>query len=466
MKGVIILKKLSELFLVLMLMLCVACGKKEEISTSSKNETSSGFINATDSNTSDSSNNPSSIQSSVSSDTATSSDKQNSSTDNSTSNNESSSNENNSSDSNDLSVTPYGDIVCQAIPDSGWKVIELVSNTNNSYISLNVPQNWEIKEGKIFASSKEIGQIKTAPGEKSIKSYETNSVNVGTTVFKSSIEEYSTNGKQTFKRLFKVSDFTETVGKNLFYITIDYSALDRNATAKMLSSIKYLGIDRKIPQIENDSMVILILGNNNTENSKIAEFLSDMLITDGSKYLVETRNKSSIASFASDTELIKEIENGTFSYILQCGFYTETEKTITNAEAVKIMLEACKKSKTGYVALPSYNEHNVEINNILSAYPTLYCFNWKDEIASLIDSGLSHTKLKESDFCSSDESKTSTPLAGYVGAHMVYRNIFAKIPPQISESAPIKMSEIREKLLTYPENGIVPGQKAILKYYI
>ena len=32
------------------------------------------------------------------------------------------------------------------------------------------------------------------------------------------------------------------------------------------------------------------------------------------------------------------------------------------------------------------------------------------------------------DFCIDDQHKHSTPLAGYVGAHMIYRAIFGEIP--------------------------------------
>lgn len=460
----------------LLLISIIGCNKKTEKTNTSSEKTTSGIIQADD-------NDASSDTQSFSSDNSTSdsmessaqsgSENKNTASDNNSlngngDNNSSQSNNqlNNSSSDSNADKALYKDIICRSIPENGWKTVELVSKVDNSCITISIPKSWEIKDGKILDNDTLIGEITTKAPDKSEKSYEIYSSNTGITVFRRSIEEYLNQGKTEYKRLFKVSKFTETVGSNILYILVDYDRLDNTAAAKIISSFDYLGSDRVMPEIKNDSKVFLILGNDFLNTSKIAEFLSDMLITDGSNFTVEIRIKDTIFDFASDKNLIAEIENGNFAYIFQCGFYNTSEQAITVTKALKTIIDASYKSNTAVVALPAHNEPNVEINNVLSAFSELYCINWKEEINSLIESGISYTTLTETDFCQNDKNKHSTPLAGYVGAHMIYRNIFGKIPPTLTNSAPLDMATINSKLLSYPLTGIVPGKTMISKYYI
>lgn len=471
------MKKVLSVLLIIIFMFSVsACKKEKNKNNTSSDNTTSGIIHADDnSNTDNQSSNSDNVSSNTSDNSQSSSTSDKDKTDNSSTssqgnNTNSSQYDDNKDNTNSTDIDEsgplYKDIICQSIPESGWKTVELVSKSDNSCITLSIPKNWEIKDGKILEKGKEIGEITTKSPNKSINSYENYSLNAGTTVFRRSIEEYSIKGKTEYKRLFKVSKYTEMVGSNIFYILIDYSKLDNAAATKMLGSFAYLGADREMPEIENDSKVFLILGNSFLNTSKIAEFLSDMLITDGSNYTVEIRFGGTVVDFASDKALISEIENGNFAYIFQCGFYYNSAHTVTVTDSFKTIIDACKKSATSLVAFPAHNEHNVEINNMLSCYGDVYCLNWKEEINSLIESGVSYTTLTEGDFCINDNYKHSTPLAGYVGAHLIYRNIFGKMPPELSSTAPLDMSTINNKLLTYPTTGIVPGKQAITKYFI
>ena len=468
-RSSILLKNIISVFLIILIIFSiVGCNKDKNNKNTSSDNTISGIIQADDSSENTTQSENSSNESSNTSSDSQSSDKNTTVNSNNSHNNNNSSKPNNQTNNTTSENTnlSYKDIICQSIPENGWKTVELVSKTDNSCISLNLPKSWEIVDSKILKNNNEIGEIKTKAPQKSNNSYESYSLNEGTTVFKRSIEEYIDNGKISYKRLFRVSKFTETVGSNIFFIAINYSELDNAAAAKILGSIKYLGTDRNPPQIENDSKVFLILGNSFLNSSKIADFLSDMLITDGSKYAVEIRLGETVVDFANNQDLITDIEKGTFAYIFQCGFYYNSEQKDTITNAFKTILDACEKSNTSIVQFPAHNEHLTEIKNVLSQYENLYCLNWKEEINSLIESGVSHSSLTQSDFCENDSYKHSTPLAGYVGAHMIYRNIFGSMPPKLSSSAPLDMSTINTKLLTYPTTGIIPGKVTIIKYYI
>jgi len=472
------LKKVFSLLLMVIILFCVTgCNKKNKENNNSSDNSTSGVIHAED--TTESSNNNTSEDKNTAQNESDESDNK-SHTDSSgnnssnatesdigTDSSQSDNHKNDSSTDDETEKEPaYKDIICQRIPENGWKTVELVSETENLCISLSIPKNWEINDGKIMKNGKQIGNIQTNAPKNSKNSYEIFSLNSATTVFRRSIEEYSIDGKIEYKRLFKVSNYSETVGKNIFFITVNYNEIDNSAATKMLSSFSYLGKERILPEIKNDSKIFLILGNSFLNTSKIADFLSDFLITDGGNYAVEIRFGGTIVDFANDQTLISEIENGNFAYIFQCGFYFNNAHNVTVTEAFKTILDACQKSDTALAAFPAHNEHNVEINNVLQAYDNLYCLSWKEEINSLIESGFSATTLTQNDFCINDNFKHSTPLAGYVGAHLIYRNIFSKIPPDLSDTAPLDMGTINSKLLTYPSTGIVPGKAKIIKYYI
>jgi len=367
----------------------------------------------------------------------------------------------------------YKSIDCRKIADNEWTTIELVSNSNKLYISLSVPSDWVISDdGLIYRNDIQIGTISSKSPGTANEVFEQHSKNEGTVLFKNSIEKFVLNGVNVYKRNFKASEASVT-GANNLHVTVNYSELDNNATSKIFNSLSYCGIDRKIPTIENNSKKFLILGNSFITSSLIDVFLSDMLITDGAKYVVETKtiNNAEVADFASDSQLINSIGNGEYAYIFQCGFYNDL-KSWGSADAegpLKTIIDACNKSDTGLIVFPAHNESSPVINRALEKYTDIYCINWKNEINNLINSGIgesSPTSLTEADFCQNDNYKHSTPLAGYVGAHMIYRNIFGKVPPALSATAPLSMSVINSKLNNYSTTGIVPGKSAIHKYYV
>ncbi len=367
----------------------------------------------------------------------------------------------------------YKKINCRSLNNNEWKTIELVVKNNKFYTKLDIPNDWEIEsDNTITRSGIPIGKISTKASDSSAKTYEENSRNNADLVFKHSIKKYKVNNKNEYKRNFSASRLSLSGSENLFLI-IDYAQLDNSAAKKLYNSFSYLGIERTMPAVANSSTKFLILGNSFIQNSKISDFLSDMLITDGKGYTVDTRviGGAEVSNFAEDTELINKIKSGEYAYVFQGCFYSDNNSwgSETTEGPLKTIIDACNISNTGLIIFPAHNEPIAVINRAMEKYNNIYCINWKEEINSLINSGIgdnSPSGLTEADFCIDDFYKHSTPLAGYVGAHMLYKNIFGTMPPPVSENAPLSMSMIDSKLLRYSSTGLIPGQSKILKYYI
>lgn len=95
-----------------------------------------------------------------------------------------------------------------------------------------------------------------------------------------------------------------------------------------------------------------------------------------------------------------------------------------------------------------YKENIVNVQKAINEHFDTAVLSWKNEINALIDSGVNYD-----DFCINDVHKHSTPLAGYVGAHMIYRSIFKTTPPSLSDNAPLTNEYVNTKLNNYIASG-------------
>lgn len=201
----------------------------------------------------------------------------------------------------------------------------------------------------------------------------------------------------------------------------------------------YRTIDPLSPK--NDSKTILILGNSFVGTSQIGAFLKSMLDAAESDYSVEavSRGYATVATYSSDTNLMSRIEDGEYCYVFQCGFYT-----VGDPDQFSLMREACMVSNTGIAVFPAHNENTTFISRADSDN----MLDWQGEISALLAAGVEYD-----DMCFNDMHAHSTPLAGYVGAHMIYRNLFGKLPPDLTDDAPLDMEYIEAKLGSYVTTG-------------
>jgi hypothetical protein len=81
-----------------------------------------------------------------------------------------------------------------------------------------------------------------------------------------------------------------------------------------------------------------------------------------------------------------------------------------------------RKKGITLVVLPAHNENQASAEKSAKTCD-LPLINWKAELDELISSG-----VDKFDLCVNDSYYHSTPLAGYVGAHMIYRAIYGEAP--------------------------------------
>ncbi len=162
---------------------------------------------------------------------------------------------------------------------------------------------------------------------------------------------------------------------------------------------------------------ILILGNSFIGTSGVGDILQEMLDEgnqNAHRAVAVSRGYADVANSWGD--FLSPIENGDYAAVFMCGFYGQDD-----VAALQQYKDACELSNTPLVIFPAHNESYGGV--AAGEYADLLYLNWKGEIDRLIAEG-----IPLSDFCINDAHKHSTPLAGYVGAHMIYRAIYGCAP--------------------------------------
>lgn len=169
-----------------------------------------------------------------------------------------------------------------------------------------------------------------------------------------------------------------------------------------------------------DAPSILILGNSFVGSSNIAYVLSEMMALNGKdgQVLGIPRGYATVATYIRDAATMESIRKEEYDVVFICGFYSADE--VGNLGVLK---SVCDESQTELVVFPAHNENETHIEAARNAYPSLLCLHWKGELDGLIAGGVDRW-----DLCMNDSYNHSTELAGYVGAHMIYRALFGELP--------------------------------------
>ena len=200
--------------------------------------------------------------------------------------------------------------------------------------------------------------------------------------------------------------------------------------------------DMGVLQIQDNRNTVLILGNSFINTSNVGDILQAMC---GSDLFVEahSRGYASVMTYAQDDYMVQNIRSGHYSVVFICGFYNYSDVL----ELEKIV-DACKYSNTKIAIFPAHNEDISLIKDATTMYPNAVLIDWKKEISMLISKGIDYY-----DFCFDDQHQHSTPLAGYVGAHMIYRAVFNEIP-QTTSFSQVSKQQI-DLLGGYVKNGTI-----------
>ena len=236
------------------------------------------------------------------------------------------------------------------------------------------------------------------------------------------------------------------------HLTVNYRELDRYAVNKLCYAFSAQK-SSTTPNTANklsDSVIergarIAILGNSFISTSKIGASLRDMLEYRHYVEDISIGYATVSKTYSVDYSLLQDIADGSYDAVFICGFYSADDAT-----ALEEVVRYCGYSDTKLFIFPAHNENETVRESAVSQYNRDVGFiDWKGEIDLLIGNGASR-----SDFCINDQHQHSTPLAGYVGANMIYRTLFGEVPTADVYTA-ISQSEVEDKLGDYVNTGMI-----------
>ncbi len=408
---------------------CLGCKKSDTTNTLSNAESAAGSQDSSSelsSSQSDESSSPSSEQESSSSESSSS-----------------------KKDDDEEETEGYKNLDCRWFTSSQITTARITDKKTGLMLQLEIPSDWVLAEVNsqtlnILRSGSKIGTLTTAALPKEDKKFEARysydeEKGVDANWHIAKIYE---SGKEQYYRMFSFKGSYDNKEYTM-NISVNYTELDKKTADSMALKAETIAPERKFTPLTqtNSSKRILILGNSFIGTSKIGVFLNDMLASANNGY---TANAISIGmaevhTYLSDEQLCNQIKNGEYCYVFQCGFYSYA--AIADFGEMK---KACEKSNTPIVIFPAHNETEVIFNKAFETYKDVPLLNWKSKVQSLIDGGVEYF-----DMCEDDVHKHSKPLAGYVGAYLIYKTLFGSAPPAITANAPLTPDEVNSKLGAY-----------------
>lgn len=355
------------------------------------------------------------------------------SNDNKTENNIKSSKAQSTQSFKDVSSTvDYEDIECTTYTEY-HDVNFLTVNSNKNLkmrFTLSLPTEWRIKKTdggcNIIKNSEVIGTITSNINENKYNGAQcvlNNTGTYGNIDITHRIDSLGSGNNTYFLRTLSLFYNGADAVKQGVVIMVHYQEIDSLSVSQIISTatLSVTANDANIGamKITDNRNRVLIMGNSFISTSKIGNILQTMC---GSKLSVEaiSRGYAKVNQYARDETIINNIKSGNYSAVFMCGFYISEDVPSFN-----VIKQACDSSNTQLAIFPAHNENRGLITSATVTYPEVKILDWKGEIQELINSGINSTH-----FCIQDSHLHSTPLAGYVGAHMIYRAIFGEIPQQ------------------------------------
>lgn len=372
---------------------------------------------------------------------------------------------------NQITIDDYKNIPCREVKE--YRKIYPALETSNTALILKIPKDWIFEKADsngyhIFREDQKIGTftsdipvyegtVETVAYSESVPILDSAKDDL---LLKESILKYTANGKVsfTYQLIFEVRDGSGTK----FVLEADYAEISSTTLTRIKNAMRTEMI--KTPSnvgtlpLKAGRNSILILGNSFVNTSKIGYILQDMCNIGGKSCYVEaiSRGYASVTTYAEDTAKLSQIRNGEYGIVFMCGLYSSED--LNNLKVIK---SACDASSTPLVVFPAHNESDGSIQSVSDKYSGIKLLNWKNEIDLLIKSGVYYD-----DFCIDDQHQHSTELAGYVGAHMIYRAVFGEIPPDLSDDSILTQFYVEKKLKQYPKTGEIQRIKESLIYYL
>ena len=346
----------------------------------------------------------------------------------------------------------YRDVVCKEI--YAFHKVAFSVPGSETFFFMTVPLEWELAKNEsgyaIVSNSKVIGSI--ASMENTV--FHEESVNVfyaqidanGMSVTHS-IDNVGTEDNPNYIRTLSFYYYDDYAGSKTIVVRVPYEEMDSAAVYRMMSEVRTSVFTEQVTgtlKQDTDRTSVLILGNSFVGFSEVGTTLQEMC---GSKIYVDVvwRSNAAVRTYSSDAEILQKIRSGNYSTVFMCGLYGYSDVL-----ELSNILEACTYSNTKLAIFPAHNESRSLISTAVDMYPNAVLLDWKAEIDNLISTGID---LYE--FCFEDDYNHSSPLAGYVGAHMMYRALFNEIP-KATNFTKVHQEEI-ELLGDYITSGEIAG---------
>lgn len=339
----------------------------------------------------------------------------------------------------------YRAMTCRASASVTWKTVRIRKIATSTDLRVDIPSDWKLTaKGQntytVSRGGKAIGYITTAPLPTAQEMLDTTTLS-GDLQKICQVNWYRENGQNTVYRTFRFVNMQDGAPAFMMFWNIDYTELDDAAAERLATSLaKNYNTDLVHPSQGNGSKKIAILGNSFVHHSfsGIGVLLEDMLTQGNKDYTVEVvcKGGQGLQAFSSDEALLNRIRSGEFCYVFQCGYYSAEA-----ARKLSVIQQACDDSDTKLVIFPAHNEQMPHIIEARLGHDRAYYLDWKSEVQSFIDNGANRWL-----FCYDDAHQHSTLLAGYVGAHMIYRSLFKEVPPALTDFVPLPMEHVRSIL--------------------
>lgn len=352
---------------------------------------------------------------------------------------------------------PYKGIEQRKIGLNDWKSIGFTHDDGDKYVNFKVPKDWTVVGDadpgfNIERGGNVIGTITSSPLSPPVKKYEYETSTFNETTTEYAVYETEADGVKQYQHVFELKYIEDhTITRTI--VAVDYAELDNAAKLLIQHGMNLAASSKSIKGDftlnKNDtSKRILFVGNSFIPFSDVGQFLRQFLAKTGKNYEVVEEYLYGSKGMSGDYPgqyWVDQINAGYFTAVFRCGFYSSDEM-----ELFEEMKEACDATDTLMVIFPAHNESQTVIDSAIAKFPDTAVVNWKKEINDLISAGVSYD-----DFCINDIHKHSTQLAGYVGAHMIYRALFGSIPPEIEGVETTTMSYIKDKLGSYVSTGVI-----------
>lgn len=328
---------------------------------------------------------------------------------------------------------------------TGWAYTHLASGKDDTVLRVSFPMEWKLEKEQdsllIKADEAVIGEVyEGAPRDaESVTLYETEAV-AGVTV--SVYYGRLTRGGEKAPYYQFYYQYADKSKKRSVTAEIKIDAMDAVAY-KWLRSPRTAQSTEATPSLRlsagNGKKAVLFLGNSFVGTSRVGTFFDAMVFAAKKDCTVTAKSigYATAALYATQyTEWLTRIKQGDYGIVFMCGLYGSGD-----VSALQTLLDACKVSNTRLVIFPAHNESASQIKAAAEIYQDTPLLNWKNEIDKYIAAG-----VPLADLCIDDAHMHSTPLAGYIGAAMVYRAVFDTEPPSLPEGAPLSQSEVDGKL--------------------